>query len=117
MSDSYTFQGKVLAVLPREEFNSGFCKQTVVVTDPDDKYPQEIPFEFYKVSCDLLNKVKRGDMVQVSFNLKGNEYKGRYFPALNGWKIVVHSSSRSDSIEEDVPPVNDPSDPLSESPF
>lgn len=70
---------------------------------------QDVPDSLYKAICnDKYDKVRRGDNVTVSFNLRGREWKGRYFPSLQGWKISVESSSQEgDSIEKNVSPVDE----------
>lgn len=84
---SYDLSGTVKVVLPQQTFDSGFTKREFVVTTDDDRYPQSIKFECVKDRCGLLDAVKEGQRVTVSFDLRGNEYNGRYFVNLNAWRI------------------------------
>lgn len=113
MSTTYTFEGTVNVIDNPQTFSSGFTKQLITVIEDADKYPQELPFEFVKEKIEMLHKVKRGDKVKVSYNLRGSEWKGRYFVSLSAWKIEVIDSANYDSgvprqpplegLEEEVP--------------
>ena len=73
-------------------FDSGFtCVDFVVTTD--EQYPQTIPVEFTQDKTSLLNNFKIGDFVKIGINLRGTEWKGRYFANINGWKIDQSESS------------------------
>jgi hypothetical protein len=67
-------------------FDSGFTKRQVVVTT-NDQYPQEIGIDFVKDNVNALDNFAVGQDVIVSVNLRGNEYNGKYYVSLNGWKI------------------------------
>ena len=107
MSEKLSFTGTVNVIENVQQITEKFSKQIITVVEDADKYPQEIPFEFVNDKTDLLNKVGRGDIVTVYYNLRGSEYKGRYYVSLQGWKIDVLSKvyydTQSDSIEEEVP--------------
>jgi len=79
-------KGKVKVILDLETFSSGFYKQGVVVTT-DEKYPQDIKLEFVKDKTAMLNSLSVGDDVEISYNLRGNEYNRKYYVNLEGWKI------------------------------
>ena len=79
----YQLTGTVKLVMDVVKFESGFSKREFVVTTTDDQYPQEIKFECVKDRCALLDDIKPGQRVTVSFDLRGNEYKGRYFVNLS----------------------------------
>lgn len=88
-----TFKGQVVHVGQTEQVSDKFRKRLLVVTDNDDKYPQEVPFEFTQDNVDKLNAVKVGDTVDVSYNLKGNKWKEKWYANVTGWKVDVLSSS------------------------
>jgi hypothetical protein len=79
-------KGKVAVVMETMKFDSGFQKREFVV-ETEEQYPQKIKMEFTKDKCSLLDSVKVGDSVDVSINLKGNEYNGKYYVNLQAWKI------------------------------
>lgn len=63
-----------------------FRKRTVVV-ETDEQYKQSIPIDFVQDKCDILNAYPVGESVKVGINIRGNEYNGKYYVSLNGWRI------------------------------
>lgn len=84
--DMYELEGTIKVIEDTQTFGSGFQKREFVVTS-EDKFPQDIKFECTKEKIELLEKVRTGDKVKVSFNIRGNEYKGRYYVNLQAWRI------------------------------
>jgi len=78
--------GKVKLVMDAQTFDSGFTKREFVITTLE-QYPQDVKLECTQQRVSLLDNVKVGDNVDVSFNIRGNEYNGRYFVNLQAWKI------------------------------
>jgi hypothetical protein len=102
------------------KFDSGFTKREFVVTTEEDRYPQDIKFECVKDRCALLNGIKPGQRVTVSFDLRGNEYKGRYFVSLSAWKVETSKGDSAPDPSEDGPPLDQltpPEDDTEGSPF
>ena len=79
-------QGKLIHVGDIQTFESGFTKRVFAI-ETDDKYPQKVPFELFKDSVDLIESYNIGDIVKVQFNIRGNEYNGKYYCSLNAWRI------------------------------
>lgn len=84
---SYDMTGNVKVVMDQQTFDSGFTKREFVVTTEEDRYPQDIKFECVKEKVSLLDQIKEGDRVNVTFDLRGNEYNGRYYVNLSAWKV------------------------------
>jgi len=85
---SFDMTGTVKLVMDPQTFDSGFTKREFVVTTEGERYPQEIKFECVKDRVSLLDQVQPGNRVVVSFDLRGNEYNGRYYVNLTAWKVV-----------------------------
>jgi hypothetical protein len=98
----YELTGTVKVVMDVVRFDSGFTKREFVVTTVEERYPQDIKFECVKERCELLNDVKPGQRVTVSFDLRGNEFKGKYFVSLSAWKVQAVGGS-VDEVPFDVP--------------
>lgn len=81
-----TLTAPIHAILDTQEFDSGFRKRVLVLKTTGD-YPQTIPFEFTKERCDALDKLTEGQIVTVHYDLRGNEYNGRYYVNLSAWKF------------------------------
>jgi hypothetical protein len=88
---SYEATGTIKVVMDTQTFDSGFSKREFVVTTKE-QYPQDLKFELVKDKISLIEKYKTGDDVKVSFNLRGNEYNGRYFVNLGAWKIDANTA-------------------------
>lgn len=86
MSQAFEITGTILLIHETQTFASGFSKREFVITT-DDKYPQEIKLEVVKDLCESLEQYNIGDEVDVSFNIRGNEYNGKHYVNLQAWKI------------------------------
>jgi len=91
---SFDMEGKVKVIMDEQTFDSGFNKREFVVTT-DEQYPQDIKFECVKDKCSLLNDISVGQTIKVGFNLRGNEYKERYYVNLQAWRIEAGDSKPS----------------------
>lgn len=89
---AYELTGKVKLIQDEQTFGSGFTKREMVVIVEDGKYPQEINLEFVQDKVGLLDALKIGQEVTVTFDIRGREYNGRYFNNLQGWKIETGSA-------------------------
>lgn len=83
---SYTLTGNIKAIFDPQTFSRGFTKRDFVVTT-EDEHPQDIKFECVAEWCGLLDQVQAGDRVTVTFRLRGNLYKDRYFVNLQVYQI------------------------------
>ena len=81
--------GKITLINPTQSVGAaGFQKREFVVTTAE-QYPQQIKLEFVKDKCGLLDNFSLGQSVSVDFNLRGNEYQGKYYVSLQAWKITA----------------------------
>ena len=104
----HELQGTVKVINEEEVFASGFNKREFVVTDEADKYPQDIKFECVKDKVELVNKLSVGEKVKVTFDLRGNEYNGKYYVNLAAWKI--ESLAAAGGAASSTAPAFDPAD-------
>ena len=95
----YEASGKLKMVGEVQSFASGFTKREFVVTTANDKYPQDLKFEVVKDKCAILDSYKTGDDVQVTFDIRGNEYNGKYFVNLSCFKLQSLSGGSSSSSQ------------------
>lgn len=80
--------GKIIVLNDTEVVGSaGTFKKRTLVVETSEQYSQKIPIDFVQDKCDILDKYKVGDDVKVGINIRGNEYNGKYYVSLNGWKI------------------------------
>ena len=84
--DTYEITGTLKVLGGIQSFPSGFTKRQIVI-ETHDKYPQQIAFDLFKENTELTNGLTAEDMIRVSFNLRGNEYNGKYYVNLQAWRI------------------------------
>ncbi len=112
----YEAVGKIKLINEVQTFPSGFMKREFVVTTAHDKYPQDLQFEVVKDKCAMLDSLEAGQDVTVAFDIRGNEYNGKYFVNLSCWKIQAdgaagespsNASSRKQSSGSPEPSMSD----------
>ena len=100
---AYELSGKIKLIQDPKTFESGFSKREMVVIVEDGKYPQEIALEFVQDKIALLDDLQPGQDVKVSFDIRGREYKGRYFNNLQGWRVEVLGGNGENATAEEPP--------------
>jgi len=105
---SFELSGTVKEIFDEQTFASGFNKREFVVTSEADKFPQDIKFECLKERVELVNKLKKGDKVKVTFDINGREWQGKYFVNLAAWKVETAGTEAL----SDAPPPFDPADEI-----
>ena len=83
---SLQLTGTIKVIFQTETYPSGFTKREFVVTTKE-QYPQDVKFELVKDKTAILDSLREGQEVTVHFNVRGNEYQGKYFVSLQGWKV------------------------------
>ncbi len=107
-------QGTIKTIKKTQSFGTGdFTKRDMILLTAE-QYPQPLLIEFVKDKTDLLDKVKEGDNVKVSINLRGREWvnpqnESVYFNSIQGWRIekgetTAQSTAANNSINELDPP-------------
>lgn len=102
-------QGKVIVILPEQATQGGKVKHGFVI-DTGGQYPQKIAFEVWNDSSWERMNIAVGSVVNVSFDIHGREWNGKYFVSLTAWKAVVtdgvkpaQSGSSQSSQQPDAP--------------
>ena len=94
--------GKVIVIGNTETVGqNGFTKRMLVV-ETTEQYPQKIAIDFVKDKTNVLENYKVNDSVNVSVNVRGSEYNGRYFVNLQGWKIEKVDASNIEVVDAKV---------------
>jgi hypothetical protein len=89
--------GRIIHIGETESFGAGgkFKKRTLVIETPG-KYPQKLPIEFTMKKAPMLDAYSLGQEVEIDINLRGREWKGKYYPSIEGWKIQLTNEADSD---------------------
>ena len=101
----YQINGKLKLINEPQSFPSGFVKREFVVTT-EDQYPQDIKLELFKEKISLIDGYSANDPVSVDFDIRGNEYNGKYYVSLVAWKVSKADGAASADAPES-PEVND----------
>lgn len=99
-------EGSVKLIAETQTFGSGFQKKEFVITTKE-QYPQDVKFELVKDRIDLIDAYKSGDQIKVHFNVRGNEYNGKYFVNLQAWRIEPLSGGAKSAPSRDSDPFGD----------
>ena len=108
MSDS-TIKGAIKLINPVKVISDKFSVREFVVTTPDAKYPQDILFQTVNDKMAVLESLGVGQQVEVSYNVRGREFNGKYYNTLDAWKIEVTGSKPSQpstqpiQLDDDLP--------------
>lgn len=102
---SYELSGSVKVVMDQMTFDSGFTKREFVVTTRD-QYPQDVKFETVRDKTSLCDNLQPGMDVTVHFDIRGNEYKDRYYVNLNAWRVETKDAAPAASSPADTPPLD-----------
>jgi len=100
-----------------------FSKKEILLTiDESSQWPQDIPIDVINKSVSILDSVGVGDKISIDINLRGNEYNGRHYPSINGWRLNVVTKGTGipaqdtvqDAVAADgpIPPEDDSDDGL-----
>ena len=100
----YEIEGSIKAIMDTQTFGSGFTKREFVITT-EEKFPQDVKLETIKDKTSLLDRFSEGQRVKASFNIRGNEYKGKYYVNLQAWKIHPADAGGQG---DDRPPLSEP---------
>jgi len=92
---SLQLTGTIKLIGDVQTFDSGFRKVEFVITTNDEKYPQDVKFEIVQDKVDDFIKYNKvGACVDVDFNVRGNEYKDKYYVNLSAWKVFKSDANK-----------------------
>jgi len=87
--------GKIIHIGQTETVGSaGTFKKRLLVVETEEQYSQKIPIDFVQDKTSILDNYKIGSEVKVGINIRGNEYNGKYYCSLNGWRIESLSDTK-----------------------
>jgi hypothetical protein len=100
MSDS-TIKGAIKLINPIKVISDKFSVREFVVTTPDAKYPQDIIFQTVNDKMAVLESLGVGQQVEVSYNVRGREFNGRYYNTLDAWKVQIIGQAAQTTNNDD----------------
>lgn len=86
---AYTTHGIIHEIQPEEE-RGGFKKKKLILRVEGYEARSEFgEFEFFGKNAEKLDKFRKGDRVEIEWNLKGRDPNGgRCWTTLSAWKIT-----------------------------
>ena len=103
MAQSFELEGTLKHLYDTQTFASGFAKREFVIETKDDRYAQSIKFECVKDKTTMLDSFEIGDTLKVSFDIRGNEFKEKYYVNLNAWKVIKSGGTSPAGPREERP--------------
>jgi hypothetical protein len=98
-------KGTVVNVTQLQQISDKFRKQDFTIKTFDEKFPQFLTFQVVNDKCDLVANLNTGDVVEVSYNLRGREWKSpegvtKYFNTVEAWSINLSSNANVEHLKK-----------------
>lgn len=83
----HKLKGKLILKSEPKQISDKFTVMDFVIQTPDEKYPQSIQFQLLNDRIQEMDKFTIGEELEVTFDIRGREYNGKYYNSLNAFKI------------------------------
>jgi hypothetical protein len=98
------FKGEVVFITPTTSVSDKFKKREITLKSQDE-YPQYVTFQLTQDKCDLANNLKTGEVVEVSYNLRGRKWEAqdgtiKYFNSIEAWTMSLSSKVEQAPIDK-----------------
>ena len=90
-----TIKGAIKLIKDVNVISDKFSVREFVITTAD-KYPQEIIFQTVNDRMDIIAPYGEGQVVEVSFNLRGRQVGEKYYNTLDAWKVQGEVKQRDE---------------------
>lgn len=88
---NFEITGKLIHKGETQQIKDTFRKREFALDITETQYPNYAGLQLVQQKCDLLDAFNEGDMIKVSFNVRGNRYDKdgavRFFTSLDAWRI------------------------------
>ena len=88
---AFEAEGKLYKKFDTVQITDKFKKREFVIEMEDGAYSQIVKFQLTQNNCDKLESYNEGDMMKVTFSLRGREYTKEgntsYFTNLEAWRL------------------------------
>jgi len=106
-------KGTVVQITPLQVVSEKFRKQDFTIKTFDEKFPQFLTFQVVNDKCDLVANLNAGDVVEVSYNLRGRQWTSpervtKYFNTVEAWSINLSG----EPVQTKQTPANEDDDDL-----
>lgn len=89
----YQLKGEIKVISDVVQISDSFRKREFVIIDASGQYVQTILFQAVQDRCDILDNFMVGEIVEVTFFLRGREWTNpkdnqvKFFNSLDAWKV------------------------------
>ena len=83
----YKLKGKLIHKGDAKQVSEKFRVMDFVIETLDEKYPQKIQLQILNDRIAEMDKYSLGEELEVSFDIRGREYNGKYYNSLNAYKV------------------------------
>ena len=83
----YKLKGKLIHKGQAKQVSEKFRVMDFVIETDDKNYPQKVQFQSANDRIADVDKCMIGEEIELSFDLRGREYNGKYYNTLNCYKI------------------------------
>ena len=83
----HKLKGKLILKSEPRQISDKFRVMDFVIETPDEKYPQKIQLQILNDRIQEMDKYSLGEELEVSFDIRGREYNGKYYNSLNAYKV------------------------------
>ena len=90
-----TIKGAIKLIKDVNVISDKFSVREFVITTAD-KYPQEIIFQTVNDRMDIIAPYGEGQVVEVSFNLRGRQVGEKYYNTLDAWRVQGEVKQRDE---------------------
>ncbi|MEA3444771.1 MAG: DUF3127 domain-containing protein [Bacteroidota bacterium] len=109
---NFELSGKIIEIMDFMQVSERFRKQEFVIEKSENsggyEFTDYIKFQLTQDRTNLIKTFSAGDIVKVSFNIRGNKWekegKTNYFTNLDAWRIEKVSEGESGSGTSSPPP-------------
>jgi hypothetical protein len=108
--------GKVIAIMEKQQVTDTFAKREFVI-ETDGEYPETVKFELTQAKCEDIDNHKIGDVINVSFNVRGRKWTNKenkdvYFVSVNAWRLEAVKGASNEPPEQYATPPTGEADSL-----
>ena len=98
--------GTIKVINATQQITEKFKKRSFVITT-EEKYPQTVELETLQEDVTILDGLKVGDRVEVSYNIRGREWIKKdgstgYFNSLQAWRIDIQVAPEQTTEASDI---------------
>ena len=100
MSEKMSLVGQIIVIGKEEVVGKNNTRKLTFVINTGGKYPDKVQFSLMGDRCDALRDFGVNDVVEVFFNVRGREWKEKFYVDLQAWRVVSAENVRGDGADK-----------------